>query len=168
MTGIGLGIACQSDRRSVRFLAPLAGLGLAMFLHFLWNGSASLGPLFIVAYLFVMMPVFFGVLALVYYSLRQEGQVLREHLWAEVQNGLLTREEYDSLSSGGGRLRASWGAMRTGGVGGWRLRGQFHQTASELAFHRRRVHRRGLSGHPESAHFEEAYLQRLREMRARL
>ena len=168
MTGIGLGLARQSDKGYVKFLAPLAGLGLAMFLHFLWNASASLGPLFLVAYLFVMAPAFLGVLTLVYLSLQREGQILREHLWSEVQNGLLTRQEYESLSSGGGRLRASWGAMRTGGVGGWRVRGQFHQTASELAFHRRRVHRRGMAGQPETARLEDAYLQRLRELRTRL
>ena len=37
MTGIGLGIAARSADRRVRWLAPLAGLLLAMMLHGTWN-----------------------------------------------------------------------------------------------------------------------------------
>ena len=168
MTGIGLGLARQSDKTYVKWLAPLGGLCLAMFLHFLWNLSARGGELFFIAYLLVMVPAFFGVLTLIFFSLRREGDVLREHLRSEVEKGVLTPEEYHALSTGTGRLRTAWGAMSTGGMGAWRKQGEFNQVASELAFHRRRVQRRSAQNDPVSAAEEAAYLQRLRELRKRV
>ena len=35
--GVGLGIAATRSRGAVRFIAPVVGLLLAMFLHGLWN-----------------------------------------------------------------------------------------------------------------------------------
>src|SRR3954469_2173509 len=42
MTGIGLGWARQTNNRFVKFVMPIAGLGLAMALHATWNLSAVL------------------------------------------------------------------------------------------------------------------------------
>ena len=51
MTGIGLGLARQAAAGSaMKFFGPVGGLALAMFLHFLWNFSASFGAMFFVAY----------------------------------------------------------------------------------------------------------------------
>ncbi|MEP6707154.1 MAG: PrsW family intramembrane metalloprotease [Pyrinomonadaceae bacterium] len=60
MTGIGLGWARQSRSATVKMIAPVAGLFLAIFMHFSWNGSAVLfgGIGFIVTYFVVMVPVF--------------------------------------------------------------------------------------------------------------
>ncbi len=43
MTGMGLGIAARTADRRVRYLAPLAGLLLAMMLHGTWNLHAVAG-----------------------------------------------------------------------------------------------------------------------------
>src|SRR5918999_207932 len=42
MTGIGLGLARQSSNAAVKFLTPIVGLGAAISLHAIWNGSAVL------------------------------------------------------------------------------------------------------------------------------
>ncbi len=61
LTGIGFGAAALSaDRQRVRrVLFPLAGLLLAMGMHALWNGSATLGQFgFIAVYGAFMVPTF--------------------------------------------------------------------------------------------------------------
>lgn len=167
MTGIGLGWARQSDRPAVRALAPLAGLCMAMFLHFLWNFTASLGALFLVSYVLIMVPVFMGVLILVFFSLRREGEVVRAQLQAEVYSGVLTPEELAELGTVSGRWSASWRALQRGGPPAWRARGELNQTASELAFHRRRV-AAGITDPHEDAARDAAYVARLQELIPRL
>src|SRR5919112_3552104 len=58
MTGIGVGIAVSSRSRTVRLLAPLVGYVVAVCLHAAWNGSAFIdgGRLFVLTYLFAMVP----------------------------------------------------------------------------------------------------------------
>jgi RsiW-degrading membrane proteinase PrsW (M82 family) len=165
MTGIGLGLAAQTRSRAVKFAAPVAGLALAMFLHSLWNLSASTHPLFYLAvYFLVMVPVFLGVLVAVFYGLRREGRIVREQLQLDLGSGLLTPEEIECLCSVRRRMNASLAALRRGGFTTWRARRQFHGIASELAFHRERV-ARGCTAHDGSdAARDELYRQELREL----
>src|SRR5438270_11991366 len=64
MTGIGLGIAARSGKRSVRILAPLAGWLTAIALHGSWNGMSELAQstkqylVLLYGYFAVMMPIF--------------------------------------------------------------------------------------------------------------
>jgi RsiW-degrading membrane proteinase PrsW (M82 family) len=169
MTGIGLGIASQSNRRAVKFFAPLGGLFCAMSLHGLWNLSASIsGGLYFAVYFLIMVPVFLAVLVTIYFALGREGRTVREHLLADYQQGLFTTEEYESLCSVRGRMGASWRAWRAGGMTQWRARARYHTTASELAFHRARV-ARGLAPHDEAAQArEEFYRRALAELGARV
>lgn len=64
MTGIGLGLARQSNNAFVKFSAPLIGLLAAMMLHSLWNFSGV--PLGLIGFLgtclLVMVPALLGVL----------------------------------------------------------------------------------------------------------
>jgi hypothetical protein len=168
MTGIGLGWACQSDKRIVKWVAPGLGLSMAIFLHFLWNLSTDLGAFFFVTYFLVMAPALLLVLVLVFFSSRGEGAVLRQYLQQDVQSGLLTQDEYLRLSTGTGRIGSGWRAFRTGGVSAWRTRGQFNQTVSELAFHRRRVARGLVQDPTTTAAQESAYLQRLHDLQGQL
>jgi RsiW-degrading membrane proteinase PrsW (M82 family) len=169
MTGIGLGLAAVSDRRGVKFLAPATGLAAAMFLHSLWNLSASTHPLlYFVVYFLVMVPVFLGVLLAVFYALKREGRIVRERLECDLQTGLLTPQELDCLCSVRGRMNASLAALRRGGFTTWRAQCSFHGVASELAFHRNRV-AHGLRARDGSdAAREETYLRELCELRGRL
>lgn len=169
MTGIGLGWARQSHNKAIKFLMPIIGLGLAMMLHALWNLSASIhGALWILTYVFIMVPVFIAALVVVIFALRREGRIVREHLLPEFQRGFLTQADYHCLGSVGGRMGASFRALRHGGFGIWRARMQYNQMASELAFHRNRVSRGLHEDEQEAREREAAYLQLLQELRSRL
>ncbi len=169
MTGIGLGLASQTRQRAVKILAPLAGLFVAMSLHGMWNLSATIsGLLYFVVYFLIMVPVFIAVLITIYFALRREGRIVREHLLCDLQQGVVTAQEYELLCSVRGRMGASWQAWRTGGVRLWRVRKSYHSTASELAFHRARV-ARGLAAADEAARArEEAYRQALYALGAQI
>ncbi|MDT7604844.1 MAG: protease PrsW, partial [Acidobacteriota bacterium] len=169
MTGIGLGLAAQTNKRAVKFIAPATGLAAAMFLHALWNLSASTHPLFyLVVYFLVMVPAFLGVLVAVFYGLRREGRIVREQLQADLRVGLLTPQEIECLCSVRGRMTASLAALRRGGFTEWRARRNFHGVASELAFHRDRVARGCLASDGSDAAREELYRRELGELLARL
>ena len=80
MTGIGLGLARQSNSTFVKFFAPVARLLAAMTVHSLWNlsGSLPLGLLgLIIALHFVEVPLILGVLVVVFFGLRREGRIVR-------------------------------------------------------------------------------------------
>ncbi|HEU4510421.1 MAG TPA: PrsW family intramembrane metalloprotease [Pyrinomonadaceae bacterium] len=163
LTGIGLGLARQSSNVAVKFLTPIVGLLMAIFMHSIWNGSAVLGGgfLFILTYLIVMVPAFLIILIVVLIALRREGRVVREFLVADLERGFLTQEEYNQLGSIMGRMGSSFNALSSSGVRGWRSRMRFNQLASELAFHRSRVSR---GVHSANADEEAAYLYALQNL----
>ncbi len=169
MTGIGLGLASQTRKGAVKFFAPLAGLFVAMSLHGLWNLSASInGLLYFVVYFLIMVPVFCAVLVVIYFALKREGRIVREHLLCDLQQGFFTATEYEALCSVRGRMGASWQAWRRGGVTLWRVRTQYNAAASELAFHRARV-AQGLTAADAAARArEEFYRRALYELGARM
>ena len=169
MTGIGLGWARQSSNKAIKVLMPLIGLGLAMTLHALWNLTAVIhGLLWIATYIFIMVPVLVGTLIVVVYAWKREGRIVREHLMCDLQQGMLTHDEYNRLCSVRGRMGASYNALRHGGFGVWRTRMKYNQAASELAFHRNRVARGLHRDEMEAREREATYLQMLRELRASL
>ncbi|MFN2531736.1 MAG: PrsW family intramembrane metalloprotease [Pyrinomonadaceae bacterium] len=164
MTGIGLGLARQTSNLAVKLVTPLIGLAMAIFMHSVWNGSAAIfgGAGFLITYILVMIPAFLILLVVIFLGLRREGQVVRQFLLADLQGGLLTREEYDQLATIRGRMGSSFNALSRGGVKGWRSRMRFNQLASELAFHRSRVSRGALSRENNPRDMEAAYLEALR------
>jgi RsiW-degrading membrane proteinase PrsW (M82 family) len=169
MTGIGLGWACQSHNRAIKATMPVLGLLTAMLLHFFWNRSAVSGAAtFFIVYGLVMFPIFVGAIVSIIFALRREGRIVSYHLWHDCQRGLFTPQEYYRLCSVRGRMGASFRALTTGGFGLWRARMKYNQMASELAFHRSRVHR-GLVTDPRAAYERElAFVQHLSELRRRL
>jgi RsiW-degrading membrane proteinase PrsW (M82 family) len=171
MTGIGLGIARQVRNGFVKFIVPLIGLGLAMFLHFLWNFSASFaGSLsgFLAIYSVLMVPIFVITLGIVFFALLREGRVVREFLLPDLQRGFFTQEDYNRLITIRGRMGSSLRAFRSGGFGVWRARMRYNQAASELAFHRSRIARGVVRMDQEMAEREQAIVQLLMELRQRL
>jgi protease PrsW len=167
MTGIGLGLACQSRDKAVKAIMPVLGLLTAMLLHFFWNRSAMSRSFFAVYWL-VMVPIFAGAIVAIVYALRREGRIVGYHLWQDCQRGLFTPDEYYRLCSVRGRMGASFRALTSGGFRAWRTRMRFNQMASELAFHRSRVER-GMLTDPRTAYEREmAYLQHLSDLRRRL
>jgi protease PrsW len=166
LTGIGLGLARQSNNRAVKLLTPVVGLLMAIFMHSIWNGSAVFGggAVFVLTYLFVMVPAFVIMLVVIGVALRREGQVVREFLVIDLERGMLTREEYDQLGSIIGRMGSSFSALTKSGVKGWRARMRFNQLASELAFHRSRVSRGCHSPSQDVSAQEAAYLHALQAL----
>ena len=174
MTGVGLGLAAQTVKGWVKVVAPAAGFAAAVGLHAAWNASARLtsayenGAYVLLTYFFVMMPTFFGMLLVIFLSLRREGRVLREHLRADVQRGLIPEAEYDCVCSVRGRAVSAYSALARGGFSRWRARTRFNRAASELAFHRSRV-ARGVtqSGGADEAR-EADYVQQIYRLRLQL
>jgi RsiW-degrading membrane proteinase PrsW (M82 family) len=167
MTGIGLGLACQSRNKAVKSVMPVMGLLGAMLLHFFWNRSA-LSRSFFVVYALVMVPIFAGAIVAIVFALRRERRVVSHHLWYDCTRGLFSPEEYYRLCSVRGRMGASFRALTGGGYRLWRTRMRFNQLASELAFHRSRIER-GMLADPRTAHEREmAYVWHLWELRNRL
>jgi hypothetical protein len=164
MTGIGLGLASQTKSGLVKFFAPACGLFLAMFLHSLWNFSASMSAaLYFIVYFLVMVPMFVAVLVSIYFALKREGRIVREQLRHDLEHGRLTQAELELLSSVRARTGASFRALTSGGYHSWRIRREYYRVASELAFHRNRV-AQGLVVRDGVA-VEEFYVRQLLELR---
>jgi RsiW-degrading membrane proteinase PrsW (M82 family) len=163
MTGIGLGLARQSTNIAVKVLTPIVGLMMAIFMHSIWNGSATFGGggVFLLTYIVVMIPAFIIMLVVIGFALRREGQVVREYLVIDLDRGFLTQEEYKELGSILGRMGSSYSAFSRSGMRGWRARRRFNQLASELAFHRSRVARGVYSADHDTLEQETAYLHAL-------
>lgn len=166
-TGIGLGLARQSDHPALRFLAPPVGLGLAMALHAMWNASASIHlGVWLGAYVLVMVPAGLVVLAVVALSLRHEADLLRIHLWPEVHAGRLPQQEYSWLLSVSGRLKVAFSVLFGQGPVAWLACERYSNLASELAFLRHRT-RRGFTSPERSAALESQIRARMAAERAR-
>ena len=166
MTGIGLGLARQTQNTAVKLVTPVLGLLTAICMHSIWNGSAAIfgGGVFVLTYLLLMVPAFLIILFVIFLALRREGQVVRQFLMTDFERGLLTNEEYDQLCTVRGRMGSSFNALSRGGIDHWRTRMRFNQMASELAFHRNRVARDAGSANQEFLEREIAYLQALQEL----
>ena len=174
MTGVGLGLAAQTTKKWAKFAAPVVGFGAAVLFHALWNASARLtsayedGAYVLLTYFFLMVPTFFGMLLVIFLSLRREGRVLREHLRPEVLRGLITEADYDCLCSVTGRAGSTYRALARGGFSHWRARVRYNRAASELAFHRSRV-ARGIQTRGAAPHEVEAdYVQQLYRLRLQM
>jgi RsiW-degrading membrane proteinase PrsW (M82 family) len=168
LTGIGLGLARQTQNMAVKFIAPILGLMAAIAMHSIWNGSGVIfgGAGFILTYLLIMVPAFFIMFVVIALALRREGQIVREYLVPDFQGGLLTQQEYNQLGSIRGRMGASFNALSRGGFRSWQACRQLNQIASELAFHRSRVSR-GISV-AEAREREAAYQRALQDLLQRL
>lgn len=124
MTGIGCGISRESHNWFVRILMPLVGLGLAMFLHAVWNGmsvvilialyetggieycsAVGLGGenagicAFFVGYTVLEIPVFLIFVAFSLFIMRRQSRTLREMLAIDVARGLIEEEHLKIATS---------------------------------------------------------------------
>jgi len=166
LTGIGLGISRQTNNLVTKVATPVIGFLMAVFMHSIWNGSGALGGggIFVLTYLIVMVPAFVIMIVVIALALRREGEVVREFLLPDFQQGFFSDEEYRQLGSIGGRMNSSLSALSKRGFKGWRSRRQFNQLASELAFHRSRVSRGLHPSEHEAAAMEAAYLAALKSL----
>ena len=138
MTGIGLGWAAQTKNGLVRGLAPLVGLGLAIFLHSLWNFPKA-GAGFLIFYFLLMVPAFATVLAIAGFAIRREKRIISAQLLGEMTAGRLTQDEYNRLTSVRRRSINSFRTLFSKGRSGWNAQRRCNQAASELALQRHRA-----------------------------
>jgi len=108
MTGIGFGIARETTKRWVKWAAPLAGLSAAMFLHCVWNSSATLSGFLVLVMLPLWFLFLFAFLGIVIYLVHRKGRIIRTHLQDEVMFGALTPWELELVTSPVGRMKASF------------------------------------------------------------
>ncbi|MFG1950512.1 PrsW family intramembrane metalloprotease [Micromonospora sp. NPDC048830] len=153
MTGVGLGIAARAADRRLRFLAPIAGLLLAMMLHGTWNLLPSLAQatgqavIALYGYLGVMVPIFFGMVGLAVWLRGWEGRLTERTLPDYVRAGWLTPPEVASLGSLGRRHAARTWARRVAGDAGVKAMRGYQFSATRLALLRDGM-RRGLDRSP--------------------
>ncbi|MCG8966750.1 MULTISPECIES: PrsW family intramembrane metalloprotease [Streptomyces] len=148
LTGIGFGIAALSaDRRRLRrVLLPLCGLLLAMGMHALWNGSASLGEYgFFAVYGAFMVPAFGLLTWLAVWTRQRELGAVRAELPVYAVAGWLTPAEPFALGSMRARRIARQHARRHAGKPAARTVAEYEAYATSLAFLRQRG-RRGRAG----------------------
>jgi RsiW-degrading membrane proteinase PrsW (M82 family) len=166
MSGIGLGISSRAADRRVRWLAPIAGLLVAMMLHGTFNLlptlSAAIGQPFIMlyGYLGFMVPLFFVVVGLAIALRSWEGRLSERILPRYVSTGWLSPPEVAALGSLGRRHSARRWARRVAGESGIKAMRGFQYAATQLALLRDGM-QRGLNRKPEDMHRAEAEEQRL-------
>ena len=147
-TGAGIGWArSQYGQGGWRFIAPFAGLGLAMLLHGSWNGSSAIaayfqvgagGALLMLAFLFfgIVVPASLTFLTIAFFSWRRQLAMLRTELAEELRLGTIRDDEYTMLTDPGLRRRAHWNALFTSGLRSWVRQHRFSRLTSQLAFQR--------------------------------
>lgn len=133
--GASLGYARMGVQGCRRWTMPPLGLLGAMFVHGLHNLLVSLSNA--VCLLMSVINNWGGmlvILAVILLAAQQEKRWITAHLKAEVENGLLTAEEYDIIGSYRKRLGAIWRARSRYGQGEARRLSKLAQLATELAF----------------------------------
>jgi len=108
MTGLGFGIARETNKTWLKWLAPLAGYMFAAFLHSTWNTAATLSN----ALVLLMLPLWFlfvlSFFGLVIWLVKRKGKIIRDHLRDEVLMGNLTPWELELITSPVGRIKATF------------------------------------------------------------
>ncbi|WP_455360733.1 PrsW family intramembrane metalloprotease [Streptomyces sp. SYSU K21746] len=167
LTGIGFGAAAMAaeGRRPRRIVLPLLGLGLAMLMHALWNGSSAYGEhAFYLVYGAFMVPVFGLLTWLAVWTRQGELRTVADELPAYAAAGWLGPAEPPALSSMRARGVARGMAARTGGPAAARAVAEYEAFATSLAFLRHRA-RRGAAG-PDFTAREQELLHHLWQRRA--
>jgi RsiW-degrading membrane proteinase PrsW (M82 family) len=147
MTGIGLGVAARAADRRVRWLAPLAGLIVAMMLHGTWNLMSTLAvqsqQMFVLLYGYfaVMMPIFFGMVGFTLWLRGAEGRMTERVVGEYVRSGWFSPPEAAALRTVGRRMAARRWAKRVAGDAGAKAMRAYQFDATRLALLRDGMHR---------------------------
>ncbi|MBX3272595.1 MAG: PrsW family intramembrane metalloprotease [Sandaracinaceae bacterium] len=116
MTGIGVGIARETDNALVRWTAPVIGYFAAVVLHAIWNGVTVLpgGGLIVCVMLPLWLLFVVAFLVIVAVLVSRRGKIIRAHLLDEVALGHLSQAELDLVASAFGGLVAYFRRGRQG------------------------------------------------------
>jgi RsiW-degrading membrane proteinase PrsW (M82 family) len=151
MTGIGFGVARETHTPALKIAAPIIGYSVAVFLHALWNGLASLGgDAFLIGYFLIQAPMFCAFLSLIIYLVHREGRILKQALAVEVGRGLITQRQLDIAISV--FRRTGWVASAIGDFRLFKARRQFLRSIAKLGLCHWHVQRAAEAG-AETASF---------------
>lgn len=165
MFGIGVGIARETTRPVMKWLAPLLGYLAAVMLHAAWNGSAIFAGFVGSGLFFITLPLWFlfvtAFLALVIALVVRRGKIIRQFLQDEVHIGTLSPDELRLIGSAFGLYRAR---SRYGPLGA-----DFVRAGARLALSKwHSVRAMKSAKHTVSAAFVAPLRQRLAELRAQI
>jgi protease PrsW len=144
LTGIGVGVAVVTRSPTWRFLAPLLGYVAAVIAHGSWNASAFFagGQLFVLTYLFAMVPAFLLLAGFAVWARHREGRLLTRSLTDAAARGLLDPAEVPWLVRLPARRASRRYARAHGGPVAEKVMREYQQQAIELGF----LHDRFLRG----------------------
>ena len=144
LTGIGVGVAVVTRSPTWRFLAPLLGYVAAVIAHGSWNASAFFagGQLFVLTYLFAMVPAFLLLAGFAVWARHREGRLLTRSLSDAAARGLLDPAEVPWLVRLPARRASRRYARAHGGPVAEKVMREYQQQAIELGF----LHDRFLRG----------------------
>ena len=139
--GIGVGVMVSTRSRTLRVVAPVVGYAVAVALHASWNGSAYLdgGQLFLLTYVFAMVPGFLVLVGLAIWFRVREGTMLARSLADLAAQGYLQPAEVPWLVRLPARRSARSNAALRGGPGAVKVVREYQQQAIELAALHNRV-----------------------------
>lgn len=153
MIGVGVGIAARTTHRQVRYLAPLGGYLVAVVLHALWNGAATLGggQTFLNVYFLIMVPIFIAGMWFVSWHRKREQRIVADALPDMVAQGMVAAKETGRLASLTGRRAWRVKARKRSGRHAAHAIAGYQAAVSELAFFRH-ARRLGMAGPNADAH----------------
>ncbi|MBI3158827.1 MAG: PrsW family intramembrane metalloprotease [Chloroflexi bacterium] len=153
-TGIGLALARLNRNWLVKLGAPLAGFGVAVFVHSLHNtlasfvsGMGGLAAVFAVDWLGWLF-----MFAVILAALWRERVWIRTQLKEEFENGVLSAAQYRTASSAGRRGLALLGAA---GGGRFTATRRFYHLCTELAYTKHQRARLGEDSASSTAMIED-------------
>jgi RsiW-degrading membrane proteinase PrsW (M82 family) len=148
-TGIGLAVARLNRGVLIKVIAPLAGLGVAIFTHAFHNTVASLlgGVAIFVGFIFDWSG-WLAMFVFILFMVNREKRWMEQYLRDEVALGTLSQRQYRAAISPLERFAAVLDAMRGGGGA---ATGRFYQLLAELAHKKRQLTTLGEEGGNSSA-----------------
>ncbi|MBL8917541.1 MAG: PrsW family intramembrane metalloprotease [Myxococcaceae bacterium] len=111
MTGIGFGIARETTKGWLKFMAPVGGYLFAAFLHSVWNTAATVSGMLVLVMLPLWLLFVTAFFVMVVVLVRRKGRIIGEHLKDEVLTGHMTPAELGLVTSAFSWWKAtfSWG-----------------------------------------------------------
>jgi protease PrsW len=143
-TGIALGLIV-TRHGVVRWIVPLAGYLVAVFMHALWNSGIGM-----LLYPVLFMPGFVIASLLLVVQRAHQRDLLDRFIAPEVATGLIDAADLERIRNASGSLRVALASMRTSDhpLHAWR---ELNHAGYTLAMHRYNVVRRWHRGCPPTA-----------------
>jgi RsiW-degrading membrane proteinase PrsW (M82 family) len=142
LTGLGLALRRTSANRAVRYVAPVAGLLLAITAHAIHNTGVTLAAELVWPCFVAVISDWGGVILLlvivIAVSVRERRWIVT-YLREEVDRGILSARLFTQTASYGGRLAERAAALFSGDVRRWWELGLCYRLATELAFAKRHL-----------------------------